>query len=95
MPAAIAIAEAQFELGVTPERAAHVYVPGCLIRSTRVWPPGFVSQGDADPGALKRQEAAVRGRATQLANGHTGSMRNGLSRKSAGAMPDPRKAVVA
>lgn len=59
------------------------------------WPPGFVSQLDSDPGEVKRREAAVRGRATQLANGHTGSIRNGLSRKSVAVKPSVEKARIA
>lgn len=81
-----------------PKLPAIQYPPGYFTALVRLhdFPPGFVSQGSADPGALKRQEAAVRGRATQLANGHTGSMRNGLSKKSAASvMPNARKAVIA
>lgn len=80
-----------------PRVAPVVYGPGHFTQLMRShdWPPGFVSQGSVDPGALKRQEAAVRGRATQLANGHTGSIRNGLSKKSAAVMPNPRKVVIA
>lgn len=72
------------------------YPPGYFTELMRAhsWPPGFISQGCIDPGALKRQEAAVRGRATQLANGHTGSMRNGLSKKSAAVLPSIDKAAV-
>ena len=58
------------------------------------WPPGFVSQLEPNPAEVKRREAAERGRATQLANGHTGSIRNGLSRKSAAVLPNVEKARV-
>lgn len=58
------------------------------------WPPGFTSQLGGDPGEVKRREAAVRGRATQLANGHTGSMKNGLSKKSVGTKPDLSKTQI-
>lgn len=93
--AATTIATEAYELGTLPEAAARAYVPGSLTVRLHNWPPGFEPQGAVDPGALKRQEAAVRGRATQLANGHTGSIRNGLSKKSVSVMPNARKAVIA
>lgn len=73
------------------------YGPGfftSLMRENR-WPPGFQSQLDPNPGEVKKREAAVRGRATQLANGHTGSIRNGLSRKSASVQLSVESARVA
>jgi hypothetical protein len=59
------------------------------------FPPRWQSQIHIDPSEQLRKEAAVRGRATALANGHTGSVRNGLSKKSAGVMPSVEKARVA
>lgn len=58
------------------------------------FPPGFVPRMDSNPGETAKREAAVRGRATQLANGHTGSMKNGLSKKSAAVMPRVERALV-
>lgn len=59
------------------------------------WPPGFVPQLSGNPGELKRREAAVRGRATQIANGHTGSIRGALSKRTAPAQPKPQKQAIA
>lgn len=60
------------------------YPPGFFTELVRLhnWPPGFVSQisvpvwSDTD-----RREAAVRGRETAMAAGHTGAIA-GISRKA-------------
>lgn len=60
------------------------YPPGFFTELVRLhnWPPGFVSQiampvwSDTD-----RREAAVRGRETAIAGGHTGAIA-GISRKA-------------
>jgi hypothetical protein len=99
MTTATSLADEAYERGTDPEAAARSYKPGGdgdFTRQMRLhnWPPGFVSRLDPNPGEVARREAAVRGRATQLANGHTGSMKNGLSKKSAAVLPRVEKALV-
>lgn len=97
MTTASSLAEEAYARDTDPEKAADAYKPNCDFgRTIRLhnWPPGFVPHGSADPGALKRQEAAARGRETQLANGHSGSVRNGLSYKSVAVKSDISKAMV-
>lgn len=97
MRTASSLADEAYMRGTDPEKAADAYEPGDFGRMMRDhdWPPGFVSQLEPNPGEIARREAAVRGRATQLANGHTGSIRNGLSKKSAATVPSLAKAAIA